>query len=229
MAETVLEYVNAQNRPFNAQNIADALGRHGIKKGMAQKYLDSLASDGKILVKEAGKQKVYFAIQDAEVMTPEEQKEAEATIKARTEELARVKGELERKHAKLRAMAQMLTVKQMKAKTAQLTNDNAALETKLGPLRAAGTAEVSASQMAKTEKEFVELVEMWSTRKRRFNDAFEIILESGGMTKKKLGDDLGIEWEDEAASEKLKGFKTLVDQIKRKRAIEARQKKYRKV
>ena len=35
MSNLVSEYINAQNRPFNAQNIADALGRHGIKKGMA--------------------------------------------------------------------------------------------------------------------------------------------------------------------------------------------------
>jgi predicted ArsR family transcriptional regulator len=51
MADLVLQHMNAQNRPFNAQNIADALGRHGIKKGPAQKHLDALADKGAINVK----------------------------------------------------------------------------------------------------------------------------------------------------------------------------------
>jgi len=42
----VLAHMDAQNRPFNAQNIADALGKHGIKKGPAQKYLDNLTELG---------------------------------------------------------------------------------------------------------------------------------------------------------------------------------------
>jgi hypothetical protein len=54
MADTVLQHMNAQNRPFNAQNIADALGRHGIKKGLAQKHLDTLHNDGKINCKVRG-------------------------------------------------------------------------------------------------------------------------------------------------------------------------------
>jgi hypothetical protein len=45
-----------------------------------------------------------------------------------------------------------------RAKTAQLTADNATLETRLGPLRAAKGAEVSAADLAKMEKEFVDLV-----------------------------------------------------------------------
>jgi hypothetical protein len=35
------------------------------------------------------------------------------------------------------------------------------------------------------------MVEAWSTRKRKFMDAFETILESAGMNKKKMGDDIG--------------------------------------
>ena len=88
MADVVAEYMLAQNRPLNAQNVADALGRHGIKKGLAQKYLDTLSERGTIAVKEAGKSKVYFAPQTASVMTPEEVAEAECAIKRRTEELA---------------------------------------------------------------------------------------------------------------------------------------------
>ena len=49
MSNLVSEYINAQNRPFNAQNIADALGRHGIKKGMdeASGFVDYKDDDQK--------------------------------------------------------------------------------------------------------------------------------------------------------------------------------------
>lgn len=117
MADVVLSHMNQQNRPFNAQNIADALGRQGIKKGLAQKYLDTLFSEGKINCKDAGKQKVYFALQTAEVMHPEQVAEAEAAIKARTQEVAQVRAENQRRHAKLSALAQQLTVKQMKVRS----------------------------------------------------------------------------------------------------------------
>ena len=89
MADTVLQHITAQNRPFNAQNVADALGRHGIKKGLAQKYLDQLAESGKICVKESGKQRVFYALQDAQVMDAEQTKAMEADIDARHERQTR--------------------------------------------------------------------------------------------------------------------------------------------
>ena len=70
----------------------------------------------------------------------------------KTQEVAAARAEAQRRHAKLSALAQQLTVKQMKLKTAQLTSDNAAFETKLGPLRAAKGADVSPADMAKMEK-----------------------------------------------------------------------------
>ena len=38
------------------------------EKGLAQKYLDALAERGKIAFRDAGKQKVYHALQDGEVL-----------------------------------------------------------------------------------------------------------------------------------------------------------------
>ena len=102
------------------------------------------------------------------------------------------------------------------------------MESKLGPLRSAKGADVSAADMAKMEKEFISLVEQWSSRRRRFNDAFEIILESGGMAKKKFAEDLGVEFDAGDLGEKLAEYKKLVDTVKRKRMLEERQKKFKK-
>ena len=121
MADTVLRHVNAQNRPFNAQNVADALGRHGIKKGLAQKYLDQLAERGEIRVKEAGKQKVYYANQDAEVMSSEETAAAEASAKTTSSALAEAKAALAQKHARLSKLAKQLTAKQCKTRRSSST------------------------------------------------------------------------------------------------------------
>jgi predicted transcriptional regulator len=117
MADTVLSHVTSQNRPFNAQNVADALGKHGIKKGAAQKYLEQLVDAGKIAVKDAGKQKVFFALQDGDVLSAEETKAMEFEIKEKTSELSEAKQALAQKHAALRQLGKTLTVEQMRLKT----------------------------------------------------------------------------------------------------------------
>ena len=66
--DNVLQYVNQMNRPLNATNVGDALGSQGVKKGLAQKYLETLAEKGKLCVKEAGKQKVYYPTQEEEAL-----------------------------------------------------------------------------------------------------------------------------------------------------------------
>ena len=223
-----MQHVTSQNRPFNAQNVADALGRHGIKKGLAQKYLDQLAESGKIAVKDAGKQKVYFALQDAEVMSSEDAAAMETVIKAKTATLTETKAELQRKHARLRQLAKTLTVPQMKEKTEQLAKENAALEKKILPLRRAkddAETEVSPELMRKQEDVFVFYVEQWASRKRKFNDALETILDSTNGTKKKMVDDIGFELDPVDAEAKLREYKKTVEAVKRKRSVEARTKK----
>jgi 26S proteasome regulatory subunit (ATPase 3-interacting protein) len=103
------------------------------------------------------------------------------------------------------------------------------MEEKLVPMRASKGTSVSASEMKKMEDEFVKHVELWGTRRRNFNDALGTIMDSTGQTKKKLGDELGFEWDDAKATEKLDTYKKTVDTIKRKRAIEARQKKFKRM
>jgi 26S proteasome regulatory subunit (ATPase 3-interacting protein) len=193
MADTVLSHVTSQNRPFNAQNVADALGKHGIKKGAAQKYLEQLVDAGKIAVKDAGKQKVFFALQDGDVLSAETTKAMEFEIKEKTSELSEAKQALAQKHAALRQLGKTLTVEQMRLKTDSLAKQSGALETKLAPLRIGTGDAVSPETLRKTEDAFIFAVEQWQQRKRKFTDAFETILDSTGATKKKMGEDIGVE------------------------------------
>jgi len=52
---------------------------------------------------------------------------------------------------------------------------------------------VSPETLRKTEDAFIFAVEQWQQRKRKFTDAFETILDSTGATKKKMGEDIGVE------------------------------------
>lgn len=52
-----------QNRPLNAQMVADALQVNGIKKTAVQKVMDTLTANGKISFKDYGKQRVCVANQ----------------------------------------------------------------------------------------------------------------------------------------------------------------------
>ena len=52
-----------QNRPLNAQQIADILQKSGVKKTGAQKALEAAAAAGDIICKDYGKQKIFLAKQ----------------------------------------------------------------------------------------------------------------------------------------------------------------------
>ncbi|CAJ1366623.1 unnamed protein product [Effrenium voratum] len=86
MEAKVLEYMRQQNRPYNTQNVFDNL--HGqVPKAAVQTLMDTLAANGKLLLKEYGKVKVYLVTQeapqggDAELL----QKEVDEASKKRTE------------------------------------------------------------------------------------------------------------------------------------------------
>ena len=49
--DRVFNYINAENRPFNVQLIADMLAQFGIKKPQVQRAVESLAETGKITCK----------------------------------------------------------------------------------------------------------------------------------------------------------------------------------
>ena len=88
-----------QNRPLNAQNVADALQKYNLKKTAVQKALDSLADSRRIAFKEYGKQKIYIARQDQfEIPNSEElnhMKEENAKLQEQINQQKRAIGELE--------------------------------------------------------------------------------------------------------------------------------------
>jgi 26S proteasome regulatory subunit (ATPase 3-interacting protein) len=49
--ERVLNFLQQQNRPYNAQGVTDHLAQYGVKKTQAQKALDTLSEANKIICK----------------------------------------------------------------------------------------------------------------------------------------------------------------------------------
>jgi 26S proteasome regulatory subunit (ATPase 3-interacting protein) len=227
--ETVRAYVREMNRPLNATNVGDALGARGVKKGLAQKYLDALADKGAIRVKDGGKQRVYYAAQDDEVMDAEALRTMETRTKAVNADIARASGELGALRAELRAARSVESAETMTAARRDVDAENETLETKLEPLRRAKTngEVITEGERVKVEDAFLKGMEVWLDRRRKFNNLFETVLDGTGEKKEKLWGDIGAETEKDVGIDYDK-YKGIYDDLKKQRFADARAKRMRR-
>ena len=227
--DVVLTYVNDVNRPVNATNVGDALGARGVKKGLAQKYLDALAERGKIAFRDAGKQKVYYALQDGEVLDADALREMRARTRVVMEEVGGLNENVRGLKSTLRALRSVQSVEEMETARRALEKENAALEERLAPLRLAKKKGevITESERVKIEDAFLKSMETWLDRRRKFNNLFETVLEGTGLQKKKLWDDLGAESEEDHGIDYAK-FRKIYDDIKKQRQADARAKRMKR-
>ena len=227
--DVVLTYVNDVNRPVNATNVGDALGARGVKKGLAQKYLDALAERGKIALRDAGKQKVYHALQDGEVLDADALREMRARTRVVMEEVGGLNENVRGLKSTLRALRSVQSVEEMETARRALEKENAALEERLAPLRLAkeNGEVITESERVKIEDAFLKSMETWLDRRRKFNNLFETVLEGTGLQKKKLWDDLGAESEEDHGIDYAK-FRKIYDDIKKQRQADARTKRMKR-
>lgn len=225
----MLTYVNDVNRPVNATNVGDALGARGVKKGLAQKYLDALAERGKIALRDAGKQKVYHALQDGEVLDADALREMRARTRVVMEEVGGLNENVRGLKSTLRALRSVQSVEEMETARRALEKENAALEERLAPLRLAKKKGevITESERVKIEDAFLKSMETWLDRRRKFNNLFETVLEGTGLQKKKLWDDLGAESEEDHGIDYAK-FRKIYDDIKKQRQADARAKRMKR-
>lgn len=227
--DVVLTYVNDVNRPVNATNVGDALGARGVKKGLAQKYLDALAERGKIALRDAGKQKVYYALQDGEVLDADALREMRSRTRVVMEEVGGLNENVRGLKSTLRALRSVQSVEEMETARRALEKENAALEERLAPLRLAKKKGevITESERVKIEDAFLKSMETWLDRRRKFNNLFETVLEGTGLQKKKLWDDLGAESEEDHGIDYAK-FRKIYDDIKKQRQADARAKRMKR-
>ncbi|GBG68585.1 hypothetical protein CBR_g3130 [Chara braunii] len=210
MEEIVLNYMNAQNRPLNVQNVADALQKHKIKKTAVQKLLDSLADKNAVSFKDYGKQRIYVARQDQfEIPSTEEMETMRAYNEKLQDEIAAIKSTVAGLESDMRSLESNLTSEEIQKKTKVLTEENKQLEAKLIKLRE-GTVLITDEEKAKIEEQYTKMISHWRKRKRIFKDLWGMITEN--MTKKpsEFKEEVGIET-DEDAGVSIEDYSDLVN------------------
>ncbi|XP_021754294.1 homologous-pairing protein 2 homolog [Chenopodium quinoa] len=211
----VLNFVNEQDRPLNAQNAADALQKFNLKKTAVQKALDSLADSGKIAFKEYGKQKIYIARQDQfEIPNSEElnqMKEQNAKLQEQVSEQKKAVSEVE---GEIKSLQSNLTLEDMQAKLGRLNTEVEEMEDKLTKLRG-GVTLVKPEDRKAIEDLYVNAISHWRKRKRMFKDIWDTITENLPRDLKELKEELGIEY-DEDAGQNLQSFCNLMPQSKKR-------------
>ncbi|KAK9750310.1 hypothetical protein RND81_02G186600 [Saponaria officinalis] len=212
----VLNFVNEQNRPLNAQNAADALQKFNLKKTAVQKALDSLADSGKISFKEYGKQKIYIARQDQfEIPNSDElthMKEENAKIQEQINEQKRTNSEIE---GEIRTLQSNMTLEDMQAKLEKLSTEIEGMETKLTKMRG-GVTLVKPEEKKAIEDQYITAISHWRKRKRMFKDIWDSITENMPRDLKEFKEELGLEF-DEDVDVSLQSYGELMPQ-NRKRA-----------
>lgn len=98
----IMEYMAAQNRPFNAIMLQQNL--HGaVSKAQATKFLEQLASQGKLSELVNKKQKIYWINQDElECVDGDALKDLDREIKELREEDEQLKRDLEAREAQIK-------------------------------------------------------------------------------------------------------------------------------
>ncbi|CAM6117326.1 unnamed protein product [Calypogeia fissa] len=193
----ILNYINEQNRPLNAQVIADALQNHGIRKATVQKVLDTFSDNGTISFKDFGKQKIYLAKQDQFTVPSSEELEQMTKENARVQnELAAKKASVNELETELRSMATHLTDSQIAERTQKLTDEIATIEAKLSKLRE-GTVLVTPEEKKSVEESFNLKLGLWRKRKRMFKELWDMMTEAIPENFKQFREELGIETDEE--------------------------------
>lgn len=211
----MFNFVNEQNRPLNAQNVADALQKFNLKKSVVQKALDALADSGRISFKEYGKQKIYLARQDQFSIPNNEElnkmKEQNADLQKQLEEQKKAIGKIE---GEIKTLQSNLTLEQIRGREAKLRNEIEEMENKLAKLRG-GVTLVNPEERKAVEETFSEKFSQWRKRKRIFKDLWDTLTENSPKDPKEFKEELGLEY-DEDVCVNLQSYSELLQRGKKR-------------
>ncbi|KAK9839241.1 hypothetical protein WJX81_003677 [Elliptochloris bilobata] len=207
--ERVLQFLTAHSRPWNALGVSDHLAQFGIKKPQVQRALDTLCEGSKITCKEFGKAKIYLPLQPDEAGLSKEELEALQQSNAVLQEVLRAASEdVASKEKELQGLSCSLTVEQLDARSAELTEQLAEVSKRLGDLRA-GAKLVSPAERAALEKAFAAAMGHWAKRRRIFRGVWDQVSENIDQNVRELWEEIGVET-DEAAGADLSALQQLL-------------------
>lgn len=211
----VADLLQQHNRPFNTQNVADLLAIHGVKKTAVQKSLDALADAGKIVSKDFGKVKIYFANQSNLALLSKEELDQKniqlQQLQASLQEEAQAMKGFEEELQDLQAV---LTAEQVETETDACRGELRKLETKLEHL-SKGAILVTAEERATVEKALSDALQQWKRNRGIFKSIWNSMAENIEGKEADLMEDMGVDT-DEAAGLTYQDLEALIPK-KRKR------------
>ncbi|KAJ3064238.1 PSMC3 interacting protein [Podochytrium sp. JEL0797] len=194
--DTILKYINTQNRPYNSTDVFQNLHQK-IGKTLVTRILEKLAEEKEITGKAFGKTNIYFANQnESDIPSPEEVREMDVKIAALKEDATTLKSENSTLEKQLNALLSSVKTSEISKKLESLNQENGALESRLAPLRN-GTKKLTVEDKRAADVQLDAARKHWQTRKKWFNTAWGAFTES--MNKKQIKDlmeDIGIETDE---------------------------------
>mmetsp|Transcript_12067 Transcript_12067/g.21737 ORF Transcript_12067/g.21737 Transcript_12067/m.21737 type:complete len:152 (-) Transcript_12067:12-467(-) len=122
--QQVLKFLQDANRPYNVQLVVDMLQKFGIKKGQVTKALDCLVEKEVISVKEFGKVKIFFPVQDSSKVLPKEELDARrAHISDAGKEIQEISSEVESLKKELVALKSQKTLAEMEKEAKEVAEE----------------------------------------------------------------------------------------------------------
>ncbi len=197
MEEAILEYMQAQNRPFIASTVMDNL-QSAIPKMITQKVLERLAERGSLSSKMYNKSRVFWANQEQlQVASEEELQRMDEQLEELKEQVRRRSEEVKAKESAASLLQSSLTDEQLERRHLELRMENDRAQAKLESLRASGI-KVSPKARQELEQRLRKYKSLWRERRKM---ALEMVSQvSEGMERKpsEIMEDAGCET-DEAA------------------------------
>ncbi|KAL9528105.1 Homologous-pairing protein [Sphaerulina musiva] len=179
-SKLILDYLRTTNRPYSATDISANLSNK-VTKAAATKLLKDMHERKEIDGKAAGKQIVYFAVQEeveegfeeamqAKEAKMEEYRETIATLKAQEKEL--------RQSLRSRASATTTTLPELQACVEKMEQEKLALADRLARLQSGSIKPVDPEKRARLMRERKKWAKISAARKKIRKELWETVLES---------------------------------------------------
>lgn len=196
MEAKVLEYMQQQNRPYNAQNVFDNL--HGVvPRGNVQTIMESLATSGQLILKEYGKIKVFLAKQDSGVdQAAQEADELQDSVTAAAAAVAQQRSRVEEFK---RGVMEMKGRRAVVTEAAEVAAKAATLSLRASSLKReaeAGGLKVDEAEVARVESAFKVAHTAWRKRKRQCVEILRHLAEASGARLDQLMDNYGVDTDE---------------------------------
>jgi len=194
----VLDFLVKQNRPFSANDILNNFNGQLTKTNVTN-ALEQLYSSKKIEEKLYGKQKVFMALQNVNIVSlKQDLRDLEEKKMMAKGELGRLQFDNNRIERELKSFGNQVPLNELIQENQALFGQVEELKERLYTFKTANVELVTKEEKTKLQKERNNIVKLWKKYRRIANEMIATILENCNIKKAVLCDDLGLELDEDA-------------------------------